>query len=44
MALSNNTGTYYRTIRNTCLFANIAYIFLRLIYLVIFIELAIKRL
>ena len=37
MALINNTGTYYRTIRNTCLFANIAYIFLLLIYLVIFI-------
>ena len=37
MALSNNTGAYYRTIRNTCLFANIAYIFLRLIYLVLFI-------
>ena len=37
MALTNKRGTYYKTIRNTCLFANIAYIFLRLIYLVIFI-------
>ena len=30
-------STYYKTIRNTCLFANAAYLFLRLVYLVIFI-------
>ena len=37
MALTNKSGPQYRTIRNTCLFANSAYLFLRLIYLVIFI-------
>lgn len=37
MALTNKNGPQYRTIRNTCLFANSAYLFLRLIYLAIFI-------
>ena len=37
MALTNKSGPQYRTIRNTCLFANSAYLFLRLIYLAIFI-------